>query len=323
MYREDPTSDPPLCQAAVDLVSSSNYFFTAEFDTVFTSGSSPRDHANVSSRPGMIETKPKKRAERALLIGLEQDGVSKWDLRDSMEELRELASSAGAEVVDTVTQKLPKPTAPFYIGKGKAEAIRDAVQSQRVTSVISNDELSPAEGRNLENLLSRKVLDRTQLILDIFAQRARSREGRLQIELAQLQYLLPRLTRMWHHLSRQTGGIGTRGPGETQLEVDRRRVQERISRLERELEGVRKVRSVQRQGRKRHQWPVAAVVGYTNAGKSTLLNLMTGADVLAVDKLFATLDATTRQCIVSYVDALHLALSAWRLRSHFGVPLSE
>src|SRR5213596_3675548 len=294
MYREDPTSDPPLRQAAVDLVSPSNYFFTVEFDTVFTSGSSPRDHANVSSRPGMIETKPKKGAERALLIGLEQDGVSKWDLRDSMEELRELASSAGAEVVDTVTQKLPKPTAPFYIGKGKAEALKDSVQSQQVTSVIFNDELSPAQGRNLENLLSRKILDRTQLILDIFAQRARSREGRLQIELAQLQYLLPRLTRMWHHLSRQTGGIGTRGPGETQLEVDRRRVQERIARLERELEGVRRVRSTQRQGRKRHQWPVAAVVGYTNAGKSTLLNLMTGADVLAVDKLFATLDPTTR-----------------------------
>jgi GTP-binding protein HflX len=242
----------------------------------------------------MIETKPKKQAERALLIGLEQDGISKWDLRDSMEELRELASSAGAEVVDTVTQKLPKPTAPFYIGKGKAEAIKESVQSRGVTSVIFNDELSPAQGRNLENLLSRKVLDRTQLILDIFAQRARSREGRLQIELAQLQYLLPRLTRMWHHLSRQTGGIGTRGPGETQLEVDRRRVQDRIARLERELEGVRKVRNVQRQGRKRHQWPVAAVVGYTNAGKSTLLNLMTGADVLAVDKLFATLDPTTR-----------------------------
>jgi GTP-binding protein HflX len=242
----------------------------------------------------MIKTTPRKQRERALLIGLEQDGVSKWDLRDSMEELRELASSAGAEVVDTVTQKLPKPTAPFYIGKGKAEALKDSVQNQQVTSVIFNDELSPAQGRNLENLLSRKVLDRTQLILDIFAQRARSREGRLQIELAQLQYLLPRLTRMWSHLSRQSGGIGTRGPGETQLEVDRRRVQERIARLERELEAVRKHRSVQRQGRKRHQWPVAAVVGYTNAGKSTLLNLMTGADVLAVDKLFATLDPTTR-----------------------------
>ncbi|MGI9114080.1 MAG: GTPase HflX [Chthoniobacterales bacterium] len=242
----------------------------------------------------MIETKSQTRPERALLIGLEQEGVSKWDLADSMDELRELASSAGAEVVDTVTQKLPKPTAPFYIGKGKAEAIKDCVQREGVTSVIFNDELSPAQGRNLENLFARKVLDRTQLILDIFAQRARSREGRLQIELAQLQYLLPRLTRMWNHLSRQTGGIGTRGPGETQLEVDRRRVQERIARLERDLEGVRKVRNVQRQGRKRHQWPVAAVVGYTNAGKSTLLNLITGSDVLAADKLFATLDPTTR-----------------------------
>src|SRR6266481_4338398 len=201
--------------------------------------------------------------------GWQKEGVSKWDLHDSLDELRELANSAGAEVVDTVTQKLQKPTAPYYIGRGKAESIKDSCQDQQVTSVIFDDELS-------------------------LAQRARSREGRLQIELAQLQYLLPRLTRMWHHLSRQTGGIGTRGPGETQLEVDRRRVQDRIARLERELEGVRKVRSVQRQGRKRHQWPVAAVVGYTNAGKSTLLNLMTGADVLAVDKLFATLDPTTR-----------------------------
>jgi len=242
----------------------------------------------------MIETRPKKTHERALLIGLEKQGVSKWDLQDSLEELAELANSAGAEVVDTVTQKLDRPTAPYYIGKGKAESLKPALQDRQVTSVIFDDELSPAQGRNLENLLSRKVLDRTQLILDIFAQRARSREGRLQIELAQLQYLLPRLTRMWHHLSRQTGGIGTRGPGETQLEVDRRRVQERISRLERELESVRKTRAVQRQGRKRHQWPVAAVVGYTNAGKSTLLNLLTGADVITENKLFATLDPTTR-----------------------------
>ena len=242
----------------------------------------------------MIETRPQKSRERALLIGLEKQGVSKWDLHDSLDELRELANSAGAEVVDTVTQKLQKPTAPYYIGRGKAESIKESCQDQQVTSVIFDDELSPAQGRNLENLFARKVLDRTQLILDIFAQRSRSREGRLQIELAQLQYLLPRLTRMWHHLSRQTGGIGTRGPGETQLEVDRRRVQERIARLERELESVRKTRAIQRQGRKRHQWPVAAVVGYTNAGKSTLLNLLTGADVIAEDKLFATLDPTTR-----------------------------
>lgn len=242
----------------------------------------------------MIETKTKNTPERALLIGLEQDGVSKWDLRDSMDELSELASSAGALVVNSITQRLQKPTAPYYIGRGKAELIKASFKDQEVTSVIFNDELSPAQGRNLENLFSRKVLDRTQLILDIFAQRARSREGRLQIELAQLQYLLPRLTRMWNHLSRQTGGIGTRGPGETQLEVDRRRVQERIARLVRELEGVRQVRSVQRHGRQRHQWPVAAVVGYTNAGKSTLLNLLTGAEVVAENRLFATLDPTTR-----------------------------
>ena len=242
----------------------------------------------------MIETRPKKNHERAILVGLEQAGVSKWDLKDSLDELRELANSAGAEVVETVTQKLQKPTAPYYIGKGKAELIKDSLQDRQVTSVIFDDELSPAQGRNLETLLARKVLDRTQLILDIFAQRARSREGRLQIELAQLQYLLPRLTRMWEHLSRQTGGIGMRGPGETQLEVDRRRVQERIARLERELESVRKTRAVQREGRKRHQWPVASVVGYTNAGKSTLLNLLTGADVIAENRLFATLDPTTR-----------------------------
>jgi len=246
----------------------------------------------------MIETRPQKTQERALLIGLEKQGVSKWDLHDSLEELRELANSAGAEVVDTVTQKLHKPTAPYYIGRGKAESIKESCQDQQVTSVIFDDELSPAQGRNLENLFARKVLDRTQLILDIFAQRARSREGRLQIELAQLQYLLPRLTRMWHHLSRQTGGIGTRGPGETQLEVDRRRVQERIARLERELEAVRKTRAIQRESRKRHQWPVAAVVGYTNAGKSTLLNLLTGADVVTENKLFATLDPTTRSLVL-------------------------
>src|ERR1700748_1195320 len=233
----------------------------------------------------MIEVSSNKKQERALLIGLEKEGVSKWDLRDSMEELAELANSAGAEVVDTVTQKLQRPTAPYYIGKGKAELIKESFKDQHVTSVIFDDELSPAQGRNLENLLSRKVLDRTQLILDIFAQRARSREGRLQIELAQLQYLLPRLTRMWHHLSRQTGGIGTRGPGETQLEVDRRRVQERIARLERDLKDVRKNRNVQREGRLRRNWPVASLVGYTNAGKSSFLNLLTGAGVLSENKL--------------------------------------
>lgn len=245
----------------------------------------------------MFETQPRRR-EKALLIGLERDGVSKWALRESLDELAELAHSAGADVVGTITQRLDQPTAPFYIGKGKAEHVAERCRREDVTSVIFDDELSPAQGRNLEELTGRKVLDRTQLILDIFAQRARSREGRLQIELAQLQYLLPRLTRMWNHLSRQTGGIGTRGPGETQLEVDRRRVQERIARLERDLTDVRKHRSIQREGRRRQHWPVAALVGYTNTGKSTLLNRLTGAGVVAENKLFATLDPTTRQLVL-------------------------
>ena len=233
--------------------------------------------------------------EKTILVGLEREGVSRWDVEDSLDELRQLAATAGADVIDTVVQKLERPTAPFYIGRGKAEEVARQCGEKHVTSLIFDDELSPAQGRNLEQLTSRKVLDRTQLILDIFARRARTREGRLQIELAQLQYLLPRLTRMWTHLSRQSGGIGTRGPGETQLEVDRRRVQERIARLERDLRDVRKHRTVQREGRLRRNWPVAALVGYTNAGKSSLLNRLTGAGVPAENRLFATLDPTTRQ----------------------------
>ena len=234
-------------------------------------------------------------SEKTLLVGLEHSGITRWDVEDSLSELRQLAATAGADVVGTVIQRLDRPTAPYYIGKGKAEEVTKQCEDHQITSLIFDDELSPAQGRNLELLTSRKVLDRTQLILDIFAQRARTKEGRLQIELAQLQYLLPRLTRMWTHLSRQSGGIGTRGPGETQLEVDRRRVQERIARLERDLKEVRKNRGVQREGRLRRNWPVASLVGYTNAGKSSLLNRLTGAGVLAVDKLFATLDPTTRQ----------------------------
>ncbi len=245
----------------------------------------------------MTETQPRV-IETAILVGLERDGVSRWDVEDSLSELRQLAATAGAEVVATVVQKLDKPTAPYYIGKGKAGEIARQCGEKHVSSLIFDDELSPAQGRNLEELTGRKVLDRTQLILDIFARRARTREGRLQIELAQLQYLLPRLTRMWTHLSRQTGGIGTRGPGETQLEVDRRRVQERIARLERDLREVRKHRTVQREGRLRQNWPVASLVGYTNAGKSSLLNRLTGAGVLAENKLFATLDPTTRQLVL-------------------------
>ena len=193
-------------------------------------------------------------------------------------------------------QKLAAPCAGTFIGKGKADEFAQRCRHADVDTVIFDDELSPAQSRNLEKVFNCKVLDRTTLILDIFAQRARTREGKLQIELAQLQHLLPRLTRFWGHLSRQKGGIGMRGgEGETQLETDRRRVQDRIARITRELEVVRRQRSTQRNARQRNHWALASIVGYTNAGKSTLLNQLTGAAVLAENKLFATLDPTTRR----------------------------
>lgn len=217
-------------------------------------------------------------------------------LRESLDELAELATSAGGEVIGEGTQKLETPNAATYIGKGKAGEFAKFCAEHNVDTVIFDDELSPAQTRNLEKIFEVKILDRTALILDIFSQRARTREGKLQIELAQLQHLLPRLTRFWGHLSRQSGGIGMRGgEGETQLEADRRKVGERIDRLTRDLDAVRQQRETQRAGRQRSQWPLASIVGYTNAGKSTLLNKLTGAEVLAKDILFATLDPTTRR----------------------------
>ena len=212
-----------------------------------------------------------------------------------MEELAQLAETAGGEVIGDGLQKLPVPVAGTYIGSGKADEFAQFCRKNEVDTVIFDDDLSPAQSRNLEALFDCKILDRTSLILDIFAQRARTREGKLQVELAQLQHLLPRLTRYWSHLSRQKGGIGMRGDGETQLETDRRRVQDRITRILEELEVVRRQRGTQRNGRRRHLWPVASIVGYTNAGKSTLLNALTGSAVLAEDQLFATLDPTTRK----------------------------
>jgi GTPase len=236
-----------------------------------------------------------RRTERVFLIGLELKSRNAPDTRDSLDELSELAATAGGEVVGDGTQKLEAPVAGTFIGSGKADEFARECRSQNVDTVIFDDELSPAQSRNLEVVFDCKVLDRTALILDIFAQRARTREGKLQIELAQLQHLLPRLTRFWGHLSRQKGGIGMRGDGETQLETDRRRVQDRIAKIARELEVVRRQRSTQREGRQRNLWPLASIVGYTNAGKSTLLNALTGAQVFAEDKLFATLDPTTRR----------------------------
>jgi len=235
--------------------------------------------------------------ERALLIGLERPGHDKWAVKDSLEELRELVESAGAEVLDLISQKRDTPSAPTFIGSGKAEELAVRCREANADLVVFDDDLSPAQGRNLGDILGAnvKVLDRTELILDIFAQRAQTREGKIQVELAQLQYMLPRLAGLWTHLSRQRGGVGTRGPGEQQLEVDRRRVQEKIHRLERALEEVRKNRRVERSGRQRLHWPLVSIIGYTNSGKSTLMNALTGANVLAEDNLFATLDPTTRK----------------------------
>ena len=236
------------------------------------------------------------RTERVFLIGLELKSGTTANLRESLDELAELAATAGGEVIGEGTQKLESPHPATYIGKGKAGEFAAFCKRNDVDTVIFDDELSPAQTRNLEKLFAVKILDRTALILDIFSQRARTREGKLQIELAQLQHLLPRLTRFWGHLSRQAGGIGMRGgEGESQLEADRRKVSERIDRITRDLDTVRQHRAVQRSGRQRNQWPLASIVGYTNAGKSTLLNRLTGAGVLAKDILFATLDPTTRR----------------------------
>ena len=243
----------------------------------------------------LIETR-KKRPERVFLVGVELKSRNHVDMRDSLAELGELAVTAGGEIVGDGLQKVDAFNPATFIGKGKATEFADFCRRQDVDTVIFDDELSPAQSRNLEKIFNCKILDRTSLILDIFAQRARTREGKLQIELAQLQHLLPRLTRFWGHLSRQTGGIGMRGgEGETQLETDRRRVQDRISKISHELELVRQQRGIQRSVRQRNNWPLASIVGYTNAGKSTLLNALTGSDVLVRDILFATLDPTTRR----------------------------
>ena len=247
--------------------------------------------------------------ERAVLVGLNADCFTKAQTatEETLEELDALLETAGGFCTGKVLQNRHTPDAHSFIGEGKALEVKMLVEATASTMVIFDNELSPGHIRALEEILGVTVLDRSALILDIFAQRAKTKEGRLQVELAQYQYLLPRLSGMGKSLSRQGGGIGTRGPGETKLESDRRHIRERITRLQHELEQVRQVRSVQRERRMKNSVPVVAIVGYTNAGKSTLLNQLTGAGIPANNRLFDTLDTTSRQLTVS--DNLDVILS--------------
>ncbi len=233
-------------------------------------------------------------ADRAYLVAADRRGTL-LPAEESLEELAELARTAGAEVVGSTSQRLDHPHVATYVGKGKVEEVREAAREADANVVIFDDELSPSQQRNLEKALGVKVIDRTALILDIFATRAQTREGRLQVALAQMQYLLPRLAGQWSHLERMEGAIGTRGPGETQIETDRRLIRSRISKIRRDLDDVRQQRSLYRRQRQRAGMPVVALVGYTNAGKSTLMRALSGAEVLAENKLFATLDPVTRR----------------------------
>ncbi len=234
--------------------------------------------------------------EKAFLVAVDVAGrtTGRWTLDDSLEELANLASTADVEVLGKMKQRLERPSRT-YLGSGKLKELAGLKEETGYDVVIFDDELSPRQQKNLEDVLDVKVIDRTALILDIFSKRAQTHEGKLQVELAQNEYLLPRLAGQWSHLERLGGGVGTRGPGEMQLETDRRLVERRIHHLTKELREVRKHRTLYRTNRKRTGIPVVALVGYTNAGKSTLLNTLSGADVLVADKLFATLDPTTRR----------------------------
>ena len=247
--------------------------------------------------------------DKAILAGLDAAVFSNEEIatESTLEELKALLETAGGTAVGTLLQSRPAPDPHSFLGEGKVEELRQAVEATGANMVIFDNDLSPSQIRTLEDITGATVIDRSALILDIFAQRAKTREGRLQVELAQYQYLLPRLSGMGRSLSRQGGGIGTRGPGETRLESDRRHIRTRISRLQQELKEVRRVRGVQRQLREKNSVPVVALIGYTNAGKSTLLNALTGAGIPANNRLFDTLDTTTRRMTVS--DTLDVLLS--------------
>ena len=249
----------------------------------------------------MTENETKQAKNRAVLVGLNAHCLSAEENADdtSMEELADLLETAGGVCVGTVFQNKDAPDPRTFIGEGKAAEVKELVGAMGADMVVVDNPLSPSQQRVLSEELGVQVLDRAALILDIFAQRARTREGRLQVELAQYQYLPPRLLGMWTHLERQEGAIGTRGPGETQLETDRRHIRRKIQKLREELEQVRRVRATQRTRREKNEVPVVAIVGYTNAGKSTLLNRLTGADIPANNRLFDTLDTTTRTLEIS------------------------
>ncbi len=246
------------------------------------------------ARPTTIDLAPP--TEKAFLVAVDTGDDPGWNAEDSLAELVSLAETAGASVVGAEWQNRRHVDPNWYVGKGKAEELVAAKAETGFDLLVADDELSPGQQKALESLLSVKVIDRSRLILDIFAQHARTHEGRLQVELAQLEYQLPRLTRLWTHLSRTGGGIGTRGPGESQLETDRRLIRERIKKMKERVEQVRQQRATAARGRDRRLYPTVAIVGYTNAGKSTLLNALVGSEVaLAEDRLFATLDPTSRQ----------------------------
>tara|TARA_Y100000739_G_C20607676_1_gene466641 strand:+ start:1808 stop:2974 length:1167 start_codon:yes stop_codon:yes gene_type:complete len=234
--------------------------------------------------------------ERAVLIGLITSDISKELIKEYLLELAFLAKTAGADTIKSFTQKLPHPDKSTFLGKGKTAEISEFVKSNDISLVIFDDELSPTQLRNVEKIYGCKILDRNNLILDIFATRAQTSKARTQVELAQYQYLLPRLTRMWTHLERQKGGIGMRGPGETQIETDRRIIKDKISLLKKKIKKIDKQGFTQR--KQRHQLIRVSLVGYTNAGKSTLMNQLSKAEIFAEDKLFATLDTTVRKVVI-------------------------
>ena len=242
----------------------------------------------------IVSTREKK--ERAILVGVDERRLQRgWPIDSSMEELDQLARTAGAQVVGKLVQKMEKPSSTHYLGSGKLQELLDIKDELHYDTAIFNDELAPRQQRNLEEALGVKVIDRTALILDIFARSARTSEGKLQVELAQHQYLLPRLEGQWSHLERLGGGIGTRGPGESQIETDRRLIRNKIAAIKKEIEAVRRHRELYRRKRQRSNTPLVALVGYTNAGKSTLLNAISKSTVLTENKLFSTLDPVTRR----------------------------